>query len=247
MEEALHKWNGVLKEHQALLYVKEQLSVLTERVADLTAATKTVEPPKQPDTLTSSREETDRQLQSAQFEHQQLQLQAGQCIGQKESLGSVVLLKQQLDSVMKRIASLEDTYTALTIAMDSLTEATNELQKRFAPRISQRAQALFQKLTAGRYNRLQLTQDLGLNAAAEGETGLQPARWRSDGTVDQLYLALRLAVAEELTPEAPLVLDDAFVRFDDTRLQSAMDIIREESTRKQVILFTCHTRETKYQ
>ena len=74
---------------------------------------------------------------------------------------------------------------------------------------------------------------------------LQELRRRSDGTIDQLYLALRLAVAKELTPEAPLVLDDALVRFDDIRHAAAMDILRKEAERKQVILFTCHSREAE--
>ena len=243
LEDALRKWNSVIDEHKALFGAKELLRQAQERVADLTAAMKIVEAPTEPDTLTDSKEETARKLQAALMEQHQLQLQAGQCIGQKETLGAETLLKQQLAAVTTRIAALEDTYTALTIAMEALTDASNELQRRFAPRISQRAQELFQKLTAGRYDRLQLTRELGLNTAAEGETAMQAARWRSDGTIDQIYLALRLAVAEELTPEAPLVLDDAFVRFDDTRLESAMEIMREESERKQVILFTCHNRE----
>jgi uncharacterized protein YhaN len=61
--------------------------------------------------------------------------------------------------------------------------------------------------------------------------------------VDQLYLALRLAVAESLTPHAPLILDDALVRFDDERLRLAMDILQAEAVSKQVILFTCQSRE----
>jgi uncharacterized protein YhaN len=65
--------------------------------------------------------------------------------------------------------------------------------------------------------------------------------------VDQLYLALRLAVAEELTPEAPLVLDDALVRFDDIRLERAMEILKTAAQNKQVILFTCQGRETQYE
>ena len=69
------------------------------------------------------------------------------------------------------------------------------------------------------------------------------AIWRSDGTIDQLYLALRLAVAEELTPDAPLVLDDALVRFDDTRMAAALNILRKMAESKQVICFTCQGRE----
>jgi uncharacterized protein YhaN len=77
------------------------------------------------------------------------------------------------------------------------------------------------------------------------ENALRPAQWRSDGTVDQLYLALRLAVAQELTPDAPLVLDDALVRFDDERLKAAVEILKAISRQKQVILFTCHGREKR--
>jgi len=122
-------------------------------------------------------------------------------------------------------------------------QAAQELQRRFAPRISQRAQSLFGRLTGQRYNRLNLLQNLSVEAGAEGENTLRGTLWRSEGTVDQLYLALRLAVAEELTPEAPIILDDALVRFDDTRMRAALEILRELADRKQIILFTCQSRE----
>ena len=113
------------------------------------------------------------------------------------------------------------------------------MQRRFAPRISKRAQTLFGKLTGNRYQRLTLGEDLSLQACTEEEDTLRNALWRSDGTVDQLYLALRLAVAEELTPEAPLILDDALVRFDDERLQAALTVLKTVSQERQVLLFTC--------
>lgn len=75
---------------------------------------------------------------------------------------------------------------------------------------------------------------------------LQPHRAGSHalGTTDtRLYLALRLAVAEELTPESPLILDDALVRFDDTRMQAALAILENMAKARQVILFTCQQRE----
>ena len=50
---------------------------------------------------------------------------------------------------------------------------------------------------------------------------------------------------EELTPEAPLVLDDALVRFDDKRMAAALDILREMAKDKQVICFTCQGRESE--
>ena len=71
----------------------------------------------------------------------------------------------------------------------------------------------------------------------------RPVSWRSDGTVDQLYLALRLAVAEALTPGAPVVLDDALIRFDDARLRAAMELLKDLAHDRQVIVFTCREQE----
>ena len=199
--------------------------------------------PTKPDDLTYSAQETEQKLAEARFTQRQLHLQLGQYLGQAEALGQESLLKARLDTLNRRIARLEDTYYALEMAQDALREATTSLQRRFAPRIAKRAQELFGKLTGGRYQRLTLTEDFSVNASAENEDTMRSAQWRSDGTMDQLYLALRLSVAEELTPEAPLVLDDALVRFDDVRLAKALEILRETAENKQVILFTCQGRE----
>ena len=199
--------------------------------------------PTKADELTYSAEETERLLTEGRFHQRQLHLQLGQYMGQAETLGQESLLKARLDTLNRRIARLEDTYYALEMAQDSLREATTSLQRRFAPRIAKRAQELFSKLTGGRYQRLALSDDLSVKTSAEGEDTMYASQYRSDGTVDQLYLALRLSVAEELTPEAPLVLDDALVRFDDQRLAKALEILRETAENKQVILFTCQGRE----
>ena len=90
---------------------------------------------------------------------------------------------------------------------------------------------------------LNLTRELAVDTAAAGELTLHSAQWRSEGTVDQLYIALRLAVAEELTPGAPLVLDDALVRFDNKRLNNALKVLTGMAESCQVILFTCQSRE----
>ena len=102
-------------------------------------------------------------------------------------------------------------------------------------------------MTDGRYQSLTMGEDFSLQAGAVQEDVQCDAIWRSDGTVDQLYLALRLAVAEELTPDAPLVLDDALVRFDDQRMAAAMEILRRMAQTKQIICFTCQNRESQTQ
>ena len=218
-------------------------SRLEEMVHTLAASREEILPPRQPDTLDMDMPTTLRLLSDVQQEQRQLHQRLGQYQGRQEALGDPESLRRELSAVQTRITQLEKIYDATVFAQQTLLEAKLELQRRFAPRISQRAQELFGKLTNGRYERITLGEDFSLSAAAEGENTLYGTLWRSDGTVDQLYLALRLAVAEELTPEAPLVLDDAFVRFDDRRLAQALEILKETSENKQVILFTCHSRE----
>ena len=238
--------NNILAAHTQLQEAQHRWKQASDHADALAAVAKVAAPPALPDTLTLSPADTQRGLADASAEHRQLHLRLGQCMGQMESLGQEDVLSQQLHGVQERIAKLEDTYSALTIALETLGTASNELQRRFAPRIAQRAQALFSKLTHGRYDRLQLTQDLSVHAGAQDEDTLRTALWRSDGTADQLYLALRLAVAAELTPNAPLVLDDALVRFDDDRLASALGILKESAQSKQILLFTCQKRELQY-
>lgn len=234
------------QQQQAYLHLQQQRQALkqTEDVLQaLSGAAEQTAPPAFADTLDLSAQETERRLAEAGAERQLLHQRLGQCQGQMETLGQAESLQAQKQQVQARIAALERYYRALTRAQETLRLATQELQRRFAPRISQRAQTLFARLTGQRYQRLSLGQDLSVEAGAQGENTLRGTLWRSDGTVDQLYLALRLAVAEELTPEAPLVLDDALVRFDDDRLRAALGILREEAKEKQVILFTCQSRE----
>jgi len=212
----------------------------------LSGAGKTVAPPAYEDSLTCSAGETDRLLAACAAEQQLLQQKLGQCQGQMAALGQEEALLQEKQQAQARIAALELHYRALVRAQETLEQATQELQRRFAPRISQRSQSLFGRLTGQRYQRMTLLQDLSVEVSAEGENNLYGTLWRSDGTVDQLYLALRLSVAEELTPSAPLILDDALVRFDDVRMAETLQILKEEAAKKQVILFTCQNRETEW-
>ena len=234
-----------LQQHGAYADALRERSRLAEMVATLESSHRQIEPAKDPDHLTFTAEETERLLSDAAVEAGSLHKRLGQCQGRMETLGSSAVLREQLQRVNARIDRLEKVYEAAILAQQTLEQARQELQRRFAPRISQRAQELFGLLTGGRYQRLLLDQELSVSTAAEGEDTLRSALWRSEGTADQMYLALRLAVAEELTPNAPLILDDAFVRFDDDRLKAALNILNHTGESKQVILFTCQSRESK--
>lgn len=247
LAQCLQQWDGVCEQWRKLREMRRDHQNLQAQVAALKSMSKEVCAPQLPDELTYDRSETDAQLQSAAYEQKQNQLRLGQILGQAERLGGEDNLRKQLRQVRSRIEELEDTYLALELAQKALSTATAELQRRFAPRITKRAQELFAKFTDGRYEKLMLGEDMSVEARTGQESTMRSSLWRSDGTVDQLYLALRLAVAEELTPEAPLVLDDAMVRFDDVRLEKALHILSEAAENKQVILFTCQRREKKLQ
>ncbi len=234
-----------IKLHDQKEDLHRKLSQATQHADALRAIAKPEFRPLHPDGLTDTMSQTVEKITALTLEKQQLQLQLGQAMGKAEALGDEQLLHARIDTLNRRIVRLEETYHALELAQEALYKATTSLQRRFAPMITKHAQEYLWQLTDGQYRRLTIGEDLTLHVSAQNEDTQHSAQWRSDGTVDQLYFALRLAVAKELTPDAPLVLDDALVRFDDIRLAKAIQILKQESANKQVILFTCQERETK--
>lgn len=245
IDEAEAFWREKLRPWQERSDAETEVRRAEERFETLKAMARPLPEPAEPDELTETREETAAALQQARQEQQRLQNRLGEIRGRMVSLGEESELRRKLTRLEARLEDLEQTNAALALAQQTLGRASAELQRRFAPRIAKRAQSLMARLTGGRYDRVLLGADLSLQAGAAGETTLRDAQWRSEGTVDQLYLSLRLAVAEELTPDAPLVLDDALVRFDDERLAAVLDILAEIAEEKQVIVFSCQNREAE--
>ena len=235
-----------LNERSELDEALRQVEATKHTMSLLEGSHRQVNAPAMADSLTYTAEQTQQLLSQCATEREQLKQQLGLCMGRMEKLGDRVTLEKQLSQVQGRIEKLNQTLDALNLAQDTLTQATAELQRRFAPQISQRALEFFQKLTGGRYNRLNLDTDFTVYTGAEDENNIHKSIFRSEGTIDQLYLSLRLAVAEALTPNAPLILDDALVRFDDLRMQAAMELLQQIAMDRQVILFTCQSRETKF-
>ena len=236
-------WQEICTARNACGKARQEYHRAQNHLETLSAMVRPVEKPAGPDTLKLSEAETEKLLGECAQEQQRLQNRLGQYQGRMDILGDRDELQRQLEQKNRRIEKLEETYAALTIAQDTLTQARAELQRRFAPRITRRAQKLLSDMTGGRYHSVAMSDDFSLRAGADKEEILRDALWRSDGTMDQLYLALRLAVAEELTPEAPLVLDDVLVRFDDVRMKAAVELLQDLAQQKQILLFTCQGRE----
>lgn len=246
LEQSSREWEQYGRQRWELENARQEASQARREYESLKAMLHPVPPPSQEDTCSLSAQETAIQAEQLRQQERQLRRREGECRGRMEALGSREKIQAQLTRLEERIAQLQRYDRALALAQLTLTQASGELQRRFAPRISREAQRLFSRMTGGAYDRLTLSQDFSLLCGARQEDALREAQWRSDGTIDQLYLALRLSTAQALTPEAPLILDDALVRFDDARMQSAMEVLNELSQSRQVILFTCQQREAEF-
>lgn len=158
-------------------------------------------------------------------------------------------LTDQLSQKREELARLQQEYDAITLAMTALEQANIILKNRFSPALGARAAEIFSALTDGRYDKVLLSQDMALSAEQSGDPMSRSIRLLSQGAADQLYLAVRLAICGMVLPEekhVPLILDDALVSFDDRRLRAALDVLLAESEQRQILLFTCQTRERDY-
>ena len=133
---------------------------------------------------------------------------------------------------------------AIALAMDALTQANHQLQERFSPELNRLAGEYMARLTGNKYPAVSLTKDLEGFVREEGSVLPRGTLWLSRGTVDQLYLAVRLAVCRLCLPaRPPIMLDDALACFDDERLTHALELLWELSGKQQTLLFTCQKRE----
>ena len=177
------------------------------------------------------------------------QSQADQVTGQLHAIGDPVVLESSAALLRKEIAGLEAEYAALQLAREALDDANTTLQSRFSPALGRRTAEIFQELTGGRYTGVVLDRSLRLSAEPAGDTLYRDAALLSAGTADQLYLAARLAICDLVLPrekQVPLILDDALANFDDARCAAALRWLRREAERRQILLFTCHSREADF-
>ncbi len=196
-----------------------------------------------------SEDEVERRLRlvTAELSRQNETLAMAQ--GQMNSLGDSAALTAQLGQLDAALAARREEHRALQIAMDALEEANAQLQTRMSPALNECSGELFARLTGNQYDRVSLTREFDMLAQRPGDVTPRKLLTLSKGTADQLYLAVRLAVCDlvlSADTAAPLVLDDALVAFDDERLELALDLLRELAKERQILLFTCQSRERQY-
>lgn len=154
-------------------------------------------------------------------------------------------LLEQRTLLTERLGDAKAYHRALLTAQQVLDEAFSEMEDYFAPQVNEKAGEYLDKLTEGAYSTLHVDRSFGIDIASEGSYSFHKSDFFSGGTVDQIYFALRLAIADLVQPsddKMPLLLDDTFVQYDDKRAKAGLTLLDELSLDGQVVLFTCHGR-----
>ena len=147
---------------------------------------------------------------------------------------------RELDHMSMDYREVDRKREALILAISRLDMLTLEMQKQMEQVLNRKASAVIEKLTDGRYSRLVIDDSLHMHVWHENQQ--IAVEQLSQGTLEQIYFALRMAVADLLYAEDyPIILDDTFAYYDDARLERAMSWLAESG--RQVLLFTCHRRE----
>jgi uncharacterized protein YhaN len=161
---------------------------------------------------------------------------------------AAVLAEQKKESLSAQLADVTEEYIQLKLASSLLQKGIEYYRNQNQDPILRRASEIFAKLTLSSFAGLTVDYDDKDQPVLMGvrETGEKvPIQGMSDGTTDQLYLALRIASIEKYAGEnepLPFIVDDILVHFDDIRSKETLKILLELSKQTQIIFFTHHAR-----
>ena len=147
--------------------------------------------------------------------------------------------EELLEIEQENLKKLQNRAEELNLAKVILDEAYTEMKKNITPKFNQSLSKNIEKISDGKYKNIIINDQI----TVELDDGRYvPAESLSIGTVEQIYLSLRLAIMNEISKEKlPVMLDEAFAYYDDQRLEAALDFLNKIDN--QVILFTCTNRE----
>lgn len=149
---------------------------------------------------------------------------------------------QQLADLDGKLHRLARRYALLAVS-DKLLETTKAVfEEERQPEVLRRASAYFARMTEDAYVKIAVPGDRPAVFAESRDRRQVDSSFLSRGTKEQLYLAMRFALADAVSPETnlPLLLDDLFVHFDESRLQRTVSVLGDIAQSRQIILFTCH-------
>ena len=154
-----------------------------------------------------------------------------------------VKLEEELESLKEDRIELEQKRFEIQKAIDTLEIAYNKMKEEITPKFTEKLSKTIDKISNSRYKTVRIN-TLGEIIVEDNNGEYINAEKLSIGTIDQLYLSLRLASIEEITQEKmPIILDESFAYYDNERLKNILKYLSEEYKENQILIFTCTKRE----
>ena len=160
-----------------------------------------------------------------------------------EQTRSVAEIHEQIQEQIRMKEQYDHDLAVGKLMKDTIETIAIDIQNNFAPLLNDEMSQVVTRVSQGKYTNIKVNPDMVLTVYDEKHHRTIPVERLSAGTIDQMYFGLRLGISEVLTEgkKLPLILDDTFVQYDNQRLAQVMDLL--EGQERQVLLFTCHTRE----
>ena len=128
-------------------------------------------------------------------------------------------------------------------AKECLIEAYEEMKNSITPKFTNNLSEIISKITKQKYNKIKFNDEDGLMVEVDSGDYIQIDKL-SRGTIEQLYLSLRISMIDELSIEKlPIFLDETFAYYDDERLENTLKYLNNELGKRQILIFTCSQRE----
>lgn len=182
----------------------------------------------------------DNRIQTIKFKLHSMDLDMKLLNDKLEDLASIEEDLQAAEEEREELLRLNKLYD---ISKECLEEAYDDVKSNISPRFIQNLCDIIDKISGSRYKNIYFKDDEGLKVEIDNGNFV-PASRLSVGTIDQMYLSLRLSALEEISKETlPIILDEAFAYFDNERLKSMLRYLDLNYNDNQIILFTCSNRE----
>ncbi|MGZ3147408.1 AAA family ATPase [Lentzea chajnantorensis] len=158
------------------------------------------------------------------------------------TLPSVPEAEEAVQAASSTVAEITAEVEAVTLALQYLTAARDKVHSTIAPALEDTLRTWLPTVTGGRYVDAAVdSASLTVRVRAASESWHQASRL-SLGTAEQVYLLLRVALAQHLATEpCPLLLDDVTVQADDTRTRAVLDLLLRLSADRQIVVFAQET------
>jgi uncharacterized protein YhaN len=201
------------------------------------------------DALPGQLEEIERQV----LELEERRSKLDQTIGQERTIlrqmdGSAKAAEEaeKAERILADLRGAVDRYVRLRLASVILRQEIERYRTSHQEPLLARASELFKQLTLSSFSRLQTDfneRDQPILVGVRPSGDLLGVEGMSDGTRDQLFLALRLASLEHYlatNEPLPFVVDDILIQFDDQRAEATLKVLTQLSSKTQIIFFTHH-------